>query len=321
MNELTSATEYYDDEIDLRELLRVVWAGKWLIIGSTVTAVVITIILALLLPDIYRAEALLAPNDRDDAGGLSSLAAQYGGLASLAGISLEGGSSDRTALGLEVLKSRKFISEFIDRRDILVPLVASTSWNIETGELAVDPGDYDIATKKWVRHASPPRKSVPSYQEAYEEFIEILSVTQDRNTGFVKIAIEHRSPVIAKQWVDWLIADLNSSIMRQDVAEAEQAIAYLNKQISETSLADLQSVFFRLIEEQTKTVMLARVSDEYLLKTLDPAIAPEEAAKPNRSMIVFLGLVLGFFLGLTLVILLNKLGEQQVSQTANDKAR
>ena len=58
--------------------------------------------------------------------------------------------------------------------------------------------------------------------------------------------------------------------MRQDVAEAEQAITYLNKQIENTSLAELRNVFFRLIEEQTKTIMLANVSQEYLLKTLDP---------------------------------------------------
>ena len=100
----------YDDEIDLRELFRVLWAGKWLIVGITFAVTLIAIIVSLMLPNIYRAEALLAPNDQDRAGGLSALAAQYGGLASLAGIDLSSGSNDKTALGLEILKSRKFIS-------------------------------------------------------------------------------------------------------------------------------------------------------------------------------------------------------------------
>ena len=48
----------YDDEIGLRELFRVLWAGKWLIGGITSAATVIALIVALMLPNIYRAEAL-----------------------------------------------------------------------------------------------------------------------------------------------------------------------------------------------------------------------------------------------------------------------
>jgi len=288
----------YDDEIDLRELFRRLWAGKWLIGGITFAAAVIAVIVALMLPNIYRAEALLAPNDQEGAGGLSALAAQYGGLASLAGINLGGGSADKTALGLEVLKSRKFISEFIKRHDILVPLMAAKSWDAGSGELEIESNDYDIVAKKWIREVSPPKKTIPSMQEAHEQFMGILSVSQDQQSGFIKVAVEHFSPAIAKQWVDWLIDDINTSIMRQDVAEAEQAIEYLNKQIENTSLAGMRNVFYSLIEEQTKTVLLAKVTDEYMLKTLDPAVAPEVKAEPKRSLIVILATLLGGSLGI-----------------------
>ena len=295
----------YDDETNLRELFRALWVGKWLIGSIIFAATVISVIVALMLPNIYRAEALLTPNDQEGAGELSALAAQYGGLASLAGINLRGGRADKMTLGLEVLKSRKFISDFIARRDILVPLIAAKGWNPESGILEIDPDDYDAVSGKWTRNVSAPKKIIPSSQEAYEEFKKILSVNLDKNTGFVTVAVEHYSPTVAKQWVDWLIDDLNSSIMLQDVAEAERSIEYLKKQIESTSLADLQHVFFRLIEEQTKTVMLAKVSDEYLLKTLDPAVAPEMRSKPNRRLIVVLGMMLGGFFGIMLVSLLN----------------
>ena len=265
----------YDDEIDLRELFRVLWAGKWLIGGITFAAAMIAVAVALMLPNIYRAEALLAPNDQQGTGGLSGLAAQYGGLASLAGINLGSGSADKTALGLEILRSRKFVSEFIERYDILVPLMAAEDWDAESGELKIDPRVYDLATDRWMRDVRPPRKATPSLQEAQKVFMGILSVSQDNISGFVSIAVEHYSPTVAKQWVDWLVGDINSSIMQQDVAEAEQAIAYLNEQIESTSLADLQNVFFKLIEEQTKIVMLAKVSPEYMLRTLDPTVVPE----------------------------------------------
>ena len=91
------------------------------------------------------------PNDQEGAGGLSALAAQYGGLASLAGINIGSGAADKTAIGLEILKSRKFISEFIERHDVLVPLMAARGWDSETYNLKIDPDDYDAASETWVR--------------------------------------------------------------------------------------------------------------------------------------------------------------------------
>jgi uncharacterized protein involved in exopolysaccharide biosynthesis len=288
----------YGDEIDLWELLRTIWDGKWLIGGITFAAAVIAVIVALMLPNIYRAEVLLAPNHQGGAGGLSALADQFGGLASLAGINIDDGSSDKTAIGLRILKSRKFISEYIERHDILVPLMASTGWDSETGEIEINPDAFDVLSGTWIRDVRPPKKTIPSLQEAYKKFMKILSVSQDNQSGFVTVSVEHYSPGVAKQWVDWLIDDLNQSTMRRDVADAEQAIEYLNQQIDKTPLADLKNVFFGLIEEQTKTVMLAEVSDEYLLKTLDPAVVPELKAGPKRSMIVLVVTFLGGFLGI-----------------------
>lgn len=294
-NSQNLASETYNrDELDLEVVAQALWAGKWLIAAVTVAVSVVTLVVVLFLPNVYRAEALLAPSAKDGAGGLSALAAQYGGLASLAGISLGDGQADKTALGLEIIKSRKFISEFVERRGILVPLMAARSWDRKTGVLRIDTDDFDTESNKWVREVRPPRTSVPSAQEAYETFVKILSVGQDKKTGFVTIAIEHYSPELAKQWVDWLVHDINATIMRQDVAEAEQAIEYLNAQIANTSVADLRSVFFSLIEEQTKTVMLAKVSDEYLLKTLDPAVVPEKKYRPSRLLVVAIAALLGF---------------------------
>ena len=301
----------YEERIDLRAVFRVLWKGKWLIGGTTFASTIIAVIVALMLPNIYRAEALLAPNQAQSAGGLSALAAQYGGLAGLTGINLASESSDKTALGLETLKSRKFISDFIDRHDILVPLMATKDWDSDTGQLVVDSDKYDVSTKKWVRDASPPRKATPSLQEAYEKFRDdVLSVSQDKITGFVKISVKHNSPVVAKQWVDWLVQDINTTIMRQDVDEAEQAIEYLEEQISATPLADLQNVFFGLIEEQTKTVMLAKVSPEYMFRTIDPAVAPELRSEPRRAWIAALGLILGGVMGIVVVLVKSSFSQQ-----------
>lgn len=293
---------HYHDEVDMREIVQILWIRKWLIASVTIASIAVATAIALYLPNIYQAETLLAPNQREEWDGLSGLAAQYGGLASLAGIDLKQAKNDKTALALEVLKSKKFVSEFIGRRDLLVPLLAAKRWNSKSGELIIDSDEFDTETGKWVRKVRPPRQVIPTSQEAYREFMKLLYVNQDRRSGFVSVAISHYSPEIAKQWTEWLIEDLNSTMMHQDVAEAEIAIAYLKEQITNTSLAGLQTVFFGLIEEQTKTIMLAKVSPEYIFKMIDPPIAPERKAEPNRIFIVAIGLLAGLFGGTLLSV-------------------
>lgn len=274
------------DEVDLRKLFNAIWTGKWLIIVATMSTVLITAIAVFLMPNVYRAEALLAPAQNESSSGLAALASQYGGLASLAGLDLSGRANDKTAIGLEVLKSRQFISDFVERRELLVPLMAAKGWNWETGKLEIDRGDFDIVRGEWVRHVDPPRTTKPSLQEAYEEFREKLFVEQDNASGFIRIGFEHYSPTVAKQWIDWLVEDINHTIMNRDVTAAQQAIEFLNGQIDNTSLTDLREVLFRLAEEQMKTVMLASASEEYLFVTLDPAVVPEEEAGPRRFLII-----------------------------------
>lgn len=295
--------------VDLKEFGQAVRARRWLIAAIVTVGTVLTVIIALLMPNVYRADVLLAPNEEQTGGGLSALAEQYGGLAALAGINLMGGADENTTLGLAVLRSRKFLSDFIERHDILVPLIAAKGWDRDSRSLIIDPDDYDVETDKWVRKVRYPKKVVPSMQEAYEVFIEdVMTVGQNSQTGYVTISIEHYSPDVARQWATWLVEDINQTIMQKDVREAQQAIEYLNEQIKATSLAELRSVFSRLIEEQTKTIMLAAVTDEYLFKTVDPAVSPEEKTRPMRALIVLLGAFLWGILAVLIAVSLHVRG-------------
>ena len=294
---------YPDDEIDLKELFMVLWGGKWLISAVTGLAASVSVAVALSLPNIYTANALLAPTE-SSGGGLSGLMKQYGGLASLAGVSLPGGEEgSRAQLGMQLMKSRAFIGNFIERRDILPELMAVESWDAGSGDIIFDPESYDAASKTWVRDVEPPKSPAPSAQEAHKAFSAILGLSQDKQTGYVSLSIEHQSPIVAAQWVNWLVEDVNAAVKAQDVAEAEKSIEYLKQQVANTSLADLQAMFFELIQSQTETVMLAEVRPEYVFKTIDPAVVPEEKSKPSRTLICVLGTLLGGMFGVVIVLI------------------
>jgi uncharacterized protein involved in exopolysaccharide biosynthesis len=301
LNQQNHQMPVYDDEIDLRELFGVLWRGKLTIIAIGVLATVVAVAVAMSMPNIYRSEAVLAPATKSSTNNLMS---KYGGLASLAGISLPKGEADKTVVAMEVLQSRDFLREFVSRHEnVLRDLIAVDDWNLSSNTLSFDPDLYNEKNKKWVREVDLPFKPEPSIQEAHEVFAKLLSVSQDKDSGLVSIAIEHQSPYVAQKWVEWLVDDINQVIRDQDVEQAEKSIAYLKEQISETAVADLQAGFFEMIQDQIQTIMLAKATPEYLFKTIDPAVVPELKVKPKRALIVVLGAVLGGMLGVMWVLI------------------
>lgn len=299
----SALTPVADDEIDLLELFKALWRGKWWIFLTTIIGAGIAVAVAIWLPNIYRAEALLTPSAEQKGGGLGALAGQFGGLASLAGINLGGGGSDKTGIAIEVAQSRQFVTAFVRKHQLEVPLIAAIKADKRSGELIIDPEKYDSAAKKWVREVPEGKSIAPTDWELVKAFNAITSVSFDKKSGLATVAIDYYSPQLAKQWVDWLVADLNQAMKQRDVADAERNISYLKTQLAKTSVADMQTVFYKLIEEQTKTLMLAEVNQEYVFKTLDPAVVAEEKAKPKRALIAVLGTVLGGMAGVMLVLI------------------
>ncbi|CAI2308566.1 Wzz/FepE/Etk N-terminal domain-containing protein [Vibrio parahaemolyticus] len=291
------------DEIDLRELFKAIWNGKWIIIVTTFIFAIGSVLYALSLPNIYKADALLAPAESSNGGGLSKMAGQLGGLAALAGVNLGTGESSQTDLAVQVMKSRQFVEVFINKHDLLVPLMAAKNWDLSNNKLILDEELYNPNTGEWLREAKGLRGAVPTAQEAFEVFSkEVLSINQDKESGLYTISVKNYSPYIAQQWVSWLIEDINKVMRERTIAETSQNLAYLNTQLQKTAVADMQSTFYKLIEEQTKSLMLAEVQEEFIFKVVDPAVVPELKDGPKRALICVLGTLLGGMLGVVIVL-------------------
>lgn len=294
---------YQDTEIDLRELFSIVWEGKWWIIIITFMFAIGSVIYSLSLPDIYRSEATLAPTEEAQGAGLSQMAGQLGGLASLAGINFGGSSTDKTTIAIEVLRSRAFIKNFVEKYGILPELMAVEEWIRDKG-IIFDSTIYNSKTKQWVRDVDLPKKPKPSSWEYIEVFREdILEVDKDETTGLVTVKVNHQSPIIAKQWVSLLVEEVNNHMRERDIQEARRSLNYLEKELEQTSLSDMKQVFYQLIEQQTQTIMLASARPEYIFQVLDPAVIPEQKAQPSRALICIIGTFLGGFLGVGFVLL------------------
>ena len=298
-------SQEYDDEIDLRELFGVLWAGKIKIVAITAVFAIASVIYALSVPNQYKATALLSPA-QSSGGGLSGALGQLGGLASLAGVSVGGGQNSEAQVAQEIMKSWSFIEGFIDSNDLAVEIFAADGWSKGSNELEINDDLYDLSKNEWlIEDNDTGELRPPTSWELFETFSEKLAVSEDKKSGLVSVSIEYYSPQIAKQWLDMYVAAINAHMQQRQVAKVTTNIEYLQAQIEKTSIAAMQEVFYTIIEEQIKNKMLAEASPNYAFVTVSPSMVPEEKSQPKRALICILGTLLGGMLSVLLVLVMH----------------
>lgn len=277
MSELQTMRTAPADEISLYWLLRTLWSGRLVIITCTMAVAAAFALYAWLATETYRAQASV--QIREDSR--SNLPSQVGSLAALAGISI-GAQDDSRELALAALKTRAVIQRMIEEEQLLPVLYAE---------------EWDEANGRW-RTPDP-----PTPWKAYERFTRrVLSVSEDRRSGIVTIAMEWKDPVLAAAWVDTLIKRVNTFVNDATIREAEQNLKFLDQQAQSTSVVELQKTIFSMMEGEIKRMMVARNPETAPLRVIDPPVVPERRARPRRAMIGILGILCGGLLGGLIVL-------------------
>jgi uncharacterized protein involved in exopolysaccharide biosynthesis len=93
-------------------------------------------------------------------------------------------------------------------------------------------------------------------------------------------------------------------LRQRAIDEAQASIDFLNAELTETSVVELRQALYRLLENQIKTVMFAKVRDQYAFKVIDPAVAPDadDVVRPRKRAMILLGAVFGGVAGLLVVL-------------------
>lgn len=289
-----------EDEVNLLDLWRVLVSFKWLILAVTLVTTAASAAIAWWMPPIYRAEVTLAPVSPEEGGRLSALAGELGGIASLAGINIgSGGNSvDRV---IAVLKSREFTDAFIQDEKLL-PVLFSGVW--------------DSQKKIWL--VEDP-KNAPTLRKAYQIFDNnIRTITQDKKTGLVTLAIEWKDPQQAALWANLMVERLNRHEQQAAITEAEKSLAYLKDQLAKTSVLEMQQSVYRLIEAQTKNIMLANARDQYAFNIIDRAVVPETKSKPDRKMIVAMGFAAGLLMSILFAVIFSSIKRKRTDTTMSN---
>ncbi|MDB9900839.1 Wzz/FepE/Etk N-terminal domain-containing protein [Gammaproteobacteria bacterium] len=299
MDELDNNKEY-DDQIDPRELFAVLWLNKKFIVILTTLAALASVLYSLSLTNIYTAQTLLSPTTSFAS---SNSLSQFSGLASMTGINLpKGGGDNQLEVALKLIKSKKLLDRLMLYESFLPDLLAAESWSMQTNTITYNQALYDKKNNLWVRKASLPFKQIPSSQEAFGKFSGLVSISRDNNTQLITLTVNHLSPVVAQQWSLWIVKEVNAVLANMEISNSQASIDYLNSQIKITPYSELRTMFYKLIQESTQSMMLASVNPEYVLSTIDPPVIPEIKSGPKRSSICIFWTLLGCMLSILIVL-------------------
>ena len=279
---------------------------KRLIIFTTILGVVFFAAVALIMPNKYTAYAVLIPAIEDKAGrGVRGLAGQLGGLAGIS--ALTNRPLSNVELSLATLSSRAFIKRFVSDNN-LKPVLFKKRWDVEKQEWIMQkPSLFGLLLDKLMVDKKKIAVSAgPSDEMVYRKFANsVLFVSRDPKTSLITVSVEWDDGVLASDWVNELVRLLNLELQQNVIDERERGIKYLYEQLDQTHVAELKLVIYRLIEENMKSITLAKGKEQFALKTVDPAVPPDKPSKPKRMLLLVFGFFIGLGVGIILAFVLN----------------
>ena len=283
-------TQPPDDEetSDIRAIIDILLADRWWIAAGVVLSTALFIAASFVIKPVYRASVVLTPasSERNSmSSSLNSALGQFGGLASLAGVSVGGGDSG-TEEALAVLRSRQFTDRFISDLNLMPDLYAS---------------QWDQAKQTWRAEAGKP----PTPARAYRKFRGICLITQDKKTGMVTLDVQWRDREKAAVWANELAARLNGEMRGRAISQAEASVQFLESELESTSVVETREAINRLIEAQIKQRMLANVSQEYAFRVVDRALPADadDPIKPKKAQLWLMGPIVGLMGSVVLSLL------------------
>jgi len=188
---IKNATEV-EDEINLLDVLLVLVKRKKLILGVTLSALVLSVGYSLCLPNIYTATAKVLPPQKEG-GSLSSALGQLGGLAAAAG--LGGGFGGSTELYVSIFKSRSVADAVIKKLDLMQEFKSKT------------PDDA---------------------RRAYAAKVKVSAGAKD---GIITVSADHKKPEMAAKLVNASVEELARRSVQLNIAKVSNDRIFLEKRL------------------------------------------------------------------------------------------
>ena len=302
-----------EDEIDLKELFLALWRGKLTIVFICAIALFGGAVYLHKAERTFSVKAVYKPVAEDtQAPNLGG----FGGLASLAGITLPSSSgSDFTAFQA-LLTSQEVADILMNEQDVLSSLF-KLEWDAEN-ETFSQPvksarGRFIGVLKKTLTGSEQSDYIAPNSQRLSEELTELMTVSVDKNTGYLAVSSEATDPQIRINLIQKMASITDDLLKQRYIENAEDTLAFYHKKMTLARSREQREALAKLMAQEDQRLMLAARGKNFVVEPLMRPTASLYPTSPKASLILALSIVLGGFLGSALVLIRASL------QTRGDK--
>ncbi|QKJ22249.1 Wzz/FepE/Etk N-terminal domain-containing protein [Poseidonibacter lekithochrous] len=299
-----------EDEIDLKELFNTILKYKYKIALFVSFITILTFIYTLSIPNLYKSEIVLSPQESQKSvgGGLSSLA-------SLAGVSLGGGSSKDPFIMMKTTLNDYLFNEKVIKKYNLIEKL-ETKKNLVFA-LNID-SIYNMFNSK-SQKTEDKRSEKEKIFSTINSIKSILSIASDKKSSLIIIKAELVDRYMAKELVDIYLTEIINKIKLEDMKEIDAQIKYYNKELSSTYDVSLKEQLSKSLSGLYQKKVFSQANDYYFVsKVVDSRVSYiKEKTKPKRALILIVSFMTSIFLAIFIVFFLEFLRSDKENETKN----
>jgi uncharacterized protein involved in exopolysaccharide biosynthesis len=312
------------DQIRLDSIIKTLWSRRKRIVAITIVFMIVSLVYALMLPNMYSAAVTLLPESEEK--GLSQFA-QLSTLMSLPGLPVSPVSE--TELYPELMKSEAILKDVIYRE-------------FETAgfDEPVNLIDY------WDIGGNTERRQYQATLQKLRD--EALKISIARDSRVITLGVETTDPDLSADIANSIVDNLGQYVLNQRRTRASQQRQWIEKRLEEVQLdlrdaedalknfreanrrildspelmmqqerylRDLEknATIYLELSKQYEMIRVQEIRDMPVVQVLDPASPPAKKSGPGRKRILILGTLFGLLTGVLTVYgnrLLNISGEE-----------
>lgn len=275
-------------DINFSKILKVCWNKKFTILIVFAITTIFSSIIALKIPNKFQSFATVTSNENNNISGeLGSSSLSFLGLGPTS-------KNNNIKIALETIETRYFLINFIKNRGLVEEIL-----------------EIEMSADKYKKLNNLEDKDI--YDLSFSKFkSSYLSVSYDPTKDIAEFAIKHQDPHQAKNWLEWILNDLDNYIRSNKKRDSDQMISFLKSELNKLQNDQLKSYFADSLAAELRAYILINSSENYVFQYIEYPFLPVERYSPSRTKIViFSNIFVIFFLVVILLLLdINKRGSK-----------
>jgi uncharacterized protein involved in exopolysaccharide biosynthesis len=291
-----------DDEIDLRELWKVIKEGKKTILLIVIFVTIMAFIKVISTPNSYKSEARLVPVKSDSGSSLAGL----GGLAAMAGVNINsGGGMSPDVAYYSLLNDYTFMKHFVIKNNF-----DKYYTNPNRDERFVFVFGFGNIYRLFHVQNTNTESEMDQESKIYNivKLIQSrLSITSDKKSGLISISYidEDRSfpPVI----INAFLKDASKYLVKNQLESIDNQLRYFQLELRKVEDVELRQSISAVISKILEQKIKIKVKRYYQCDVLTEPYVPyiKDKAKPKRSLILIVSFITSLIIGIFIVFFLN----------------